>query len=78
MYYFLVSKKINWGNISLPILPSKKKTYEKNNPGNNEIIYLQSVMWKHVEVVGGSNHSLSIEKDVIALKWRLGMKIKFK
>lgn len=56
----------------------KKKTYEKNNPGNNEMIYLQSMMGKHVEVVGDSNPSLSIKKDVIALKSRLGMTIKFK
>lgn len=40
----------------------KKKTYEKNNPGNNEMIYLQSMMGKHVEVVGDSNPSLSIKK----------------
>lgn len=42
------------------------------------MIYLQSVMGKHVEVVGDSNPSLSIKKDVIALKSRLGMTIKFK
>lgn len=35
-------------------------------------------MGKHAEVVGDSNPSLSKEKDVIVLKSRLGMTIKFK